>query len=145
MNLYRIGILIISLIIISCNSSSKNEDELSKNKMEMHLGEPIHVESLPGTYRAILPCEDCDGIETEISLGSDEMYHSKSKHLGKSEEIFEEIGEYYLEDEGTVLILEGIDSEPVSYIVEGENLIQLDKNNQRIKGKHEKSYIFKKD
>ena len=73
------------------------------------------------------------------------MYQMKSKHLGESEEILKEFGEYYWSENGNILILEGIDTEPISYEVKEGELIQLQKNGEKTTRKHEKSYVLKKE
>jgi len=44
----------------------------------------------PGIYRGVLPCADCEGIETEIKINADLTYVISSTYLGKNEEAFKE-------------------------------------------------------
>lgn len=38
-----------------------------------------------GEYKGILPCADCEGIETEIELNADKSYELTEKYLGKGD------------------------------------------------------------
>jgi len=95
---------------------------------------------LLGTYKGILPCADCEGIETEITFNEDETYKMTMKYKGKGDKVFEEIGDYSWKEDGKTLMLEGIDSEPVLYMVTENKLIHLDQNGEKITGPMEKNY-----
>src|SRR5690348_12618341 len=45
-----------------------------------------------GAYKGVLPCADCPGIETAITLDSGNAYTIKSKYLGKGSNSFEDHG-----------------------------------------------------
>src|SRR5690606_28208858 len=38
-----------------------------------------------GTYRGVLPCADCEGIETLITLTEDGGFREHTRYLGKAE------------------------------------------------------------
>jgi uncharacterized lipoprotein NlpE involved in copper resistance len=56
--------------------------------------DPAHVarNSLDwaGSYRGLLPCADCDGIETVVRLENDGTYRLQLKYRGRSDEVFTE-------------------------------------------------------
>ncbi len=97
-----------------------------------------------GTYKGVLPCADCEGIETEITLLNDETYTKKIKYLGKDKKAFEEMGDYTWKEDGNTVILEGINSEPVEYLVTENSLMQLDMQGNKITGDLADKYILKK-
>jgi NlpE N-terminal domain len=37
----------------------------------------------PGEYKGVLPCADCEGIETELELKADKTYELTQEYLGK--------------------------------------------------------------
>jgi len=98
-----------------------------------------------GTYKGILPCADCEGIEIIITLNQDETYNMKTKYLGKDEKTYDELGDYTWKEDGNTLILEGIDTEPVQYSVSENKLTRLDMNGEKIKGAFEKNYELVKE
>ncbi len=99
-----------------------------------------------GVYRGVLPCADCEGIQTEIALNIDLTYQITSKYLGKNEEAFKEIGTFIWDDAGAKITLKN--SEPNSainqYLV-GENMLfKLDADGNRIEGDLKEMYQLKK-
>ena len=139
--------LLVGGILFTACKSTKEENDTETAPLETVENKTTAKESVDilGTYRATLPCEDCKGIQTEITISSDETFRIKSKYLGKSEKVSEDLGDYMWQEDGNTLMLEGIDSEPVLYEVLEGKLIQLNEDGKKIKGKHEKSYVFLKD
>jgi copper homeostasis protein (lipoprotein) len=132
--------ILVSSFIISCES--KKEESLTTPTEETFKEEHTAKNSLDylGTYKGTLPCADCEGIETTITLNKDETYTSTMKYLGKDEKEFKDMGDYtWMEDE-TRLSLEGIDTPPVFYFVAEGKLIQLDQEGNEIKGNLAKNY-----
>lgn len=97
-----------------------------------------------GTYSGMLPCADCEGIETKLTLSAEGTYQKSSTYLGKdSPKSFEEQGSYRWDEAGRITTLEGKDA-PNQYAV-GENaLIQLDRSGKKIEGVLAEKYVLKK-
>ena len=47
-----------------------------------------------GTYFGILPCADCNGIQTILTLNKNLTYEIQMKYLGKDEKVFESKGTF---------------------------------------------------
>jgi len=99
----------------------------------------------PGTYTGTIPCADCEGIETQITIGKDLYYSMKIKYPVKSgESVHENNGRFTWNKEGSTITLNGIENAPNQYLV-GENiLIRLDMKGNRITGKNASKYHLKK-
>ena len=97
-----------------------------------------------GTYTGVVPCADCEGIETSITLGSDARYLVKTKYLGRGDQVFERRGTFTWNEAGNTIQLQGMADGPGRYLV-GENaLIQLDKQAQPITGDLALRYVLSK-
>jgi heat shock protein HslJ len=97
-----------------------------------------------GTYSGVVPCADCEGIETSITLGRDLSYLVKTRYLGKDDKVFEREGAFTWNEEGNAVTLKGNADGPDRYLV-GENvLIQLDKQGNRITGDLAAKYVLRK-
>jgi copper homeostasis protein (lipoprotein) len=97
-----------------------------------------------GTYTGTIPCADCQGIETSLTLKKDKTYLLKTKYLGKSNTFTEKSGTFTWNTEGSTIILQGISNAPNQYLV-GENLLfQLDMAGKRITGGLADSYKLRK-
>lgn len=86
-----------------------------------------------GTYRGVLPCADCAGIATEVTLRADGRYRRRQHYRGERAEPVVETGRFRWDDDGGVVALGEGPARP-RYRV-GENvLFHLDRNGERIEG-----------
>lgn|SRR5690606_4834085 len=128
--------IIFLTVLVSCEKKSAVENEESTTISDLaneHHNAKNSLDYL-GTYKGVLPCADCEGIETIITLNKDETYTQKSKYLGKEKNTFEELGDFTWMDDGNTLSLEGVDTEPVLYKVEEGKLVMLDRSGKKVTG-----------
>jgi uncharacterized lipoprotein NlpE involved in copper resistance len=98
-----------------------------------------------GQYKGTLPCADCEGIATTLTLKSDGSFQRVQYYKGKSEQAVVESGTFTWDDTGSYIVLALKDGSTQAYKV-GENQIwHLDKDNQRITGDLADAYILKKN
>lgn len=95
-----------------------------------------------GTYRGVLPCADCEGIETVVSLGGDSAYRIQSRYLGRSDGVFSEEGRFSWNEAGNTVTLGG--AEPGQYFVAENRLIRLALDGSRITGALADNYVLDK-
>lgn len=133
-------------LAISCETKKEESILTTQEPTEEFKDEHNAKNSLDyvGTYKGILPCADCEGIETTITLNLDETYTSTIKYLGKSNEEIKEIGDYTWMEDGNRISAEGIDTPPVYYFVAEGKLIQLDTEGNEILGNLAKNYELMK-
>jgi uncharacterized lipoprotein NlpE involved in copper resistance len=149
MNTLKIlGIATISLMV-SCTQKEKNPkvdptqksdsmtvqtpatSDNSKNSLDWH-----------GTYEAVVPCADCPGIKTTLTLNENKSFKLEEEYLEKKARN-EDQGTFQWDPSGSVITLNG-NVAKYKYKV-GENTItQLDTNGQPIDGPNKNLYIFKK-
>lgn len=99
-----------------------------------------------GTYFGVLPCADCEGIETTITLSKDLTYSLKSKYVGKSAEVFEKSGSFTWNEAGSIITLSGFTEGegPSKYFVGENRLTQLDIEGNKISGALAEKYVLTK-
>ena len=99
-----------------------------------------------GSYIGTVPCADCSGIYTQITLKNDSTYSLQMKYLGKedSTRLFE--GTFQWNDAGNIVILSGLKekSMPSFYLVGENKLIQMDMDGKVIVGELVSNYILTK-
>nr|WP_281722320.1 copper resistance protein NlpE [Nitrosomonas nitrosa] len=106
----------------------------------------VSVNSLDwqGRYSGVLPCADCPGIVTLLTLDLDQSYRLSKYYLGKDDKLFERRGVFIWEEKGSVIHLQNSPDGPDRYQV-GENILfQLDKQGKRISGDLAEDYILHK-
>jgi len=97
-----------------------------------------------GSYSGVVPCADCEGIETTLTLNSDRTYVMRTKYLGRDDKVFEQKGTFTWDEGGGKIQLQDMVGGPDRYLV-GENvLIQLDKEGNRITGELADKYLLHK-
>ena len=83
-----------------------------------------------GTYKGVLPCADCRGIETEITLNADQTYILTRKYIGKGAKISDGKVPFTWLD-GSTIRLDGVIDGPSKYFVAEGKLVQLDQDGKR--------------
>lgn len=96
-----------------------------------------------GKYKGVLPCADCEGMETIIELRADSTYSREINYLGKKSNTFTATGKWTWVN-GFVINLGSIKEGPNRYFVAEGKLIQLDMSGNRITGNLADKYELKK-
>jgi heat shock protein HslJ len=97
-----------------------------------------------GMYKGVVPCADCEGIETTLWLDYNNFVLI-TNYLGKKSKAESEFrGSYIWNNEGNTIILKGIENAPNHYFV-GENYLkQLDMDRNKIEGDLAEKYMLQK-
>lgn len=78
------SIVAITLFAAGCTTASVVPD--TDNRVPVHNAR--NALDWSGAYRGVLPCADCQGIETVVVLASDGTYETLWKYRGKGDEVF---------------------------------------------------------
>jgi uncharacterized lipoprotein NlpE involved in copper resistance len=98
---------------------------------------------LYGTYRGIVPCADCGGIEVEMTLAKNGTYNLRYTYIGKGKNSYRETGKFKLNSTGGTITLD-IKEYPPYYKVGQNALLQLDMEGKIITGQLANNYMLKK-
>lgn len=120
-------------IFTGCLHSNKVARKTAEKDIDLTL------ENLIGEYKGKMPCADCEAIETSLLLTDLQGYQLKYRYVGKSDQLFERVGNWRLEEDH--LVLEGID---YMYKVGDELLRQLDLSGNEITGEIAERYVLLK-
>lgn len=95
-----------------------------------------------GVYGGTIPCADCEGIETVITLNPDNTYRKVSTYLkGDKKDTFVEAGEFsWSTDGGNIVVSSG--NQKHLYKVGENRLIMLDMEGKEITGPNADKYIL---
>ena len=97
-----------------------------------------------GVYKGVLPCADCEGIETSLTLKMDNSYQLSTTYLGKDASPFKQQGSFEWDAKGSVIRLLNQKDGPALYQVVENQLIQLDMEGQLINGDLADNYKLNK-
>jgi heat shock protein HslJ len=134
--------------LISCSSEKSLEQgdpaEISSSSVAIGDNSQNSLD-WKGVYKGVLPCADCEGIETTINLKSGGTFKRIQKYLGKEDGLFADEGTFQWDERGSKITLSGKQGESQMYLV-GENvLFHLDKEGNRITGDLAPNYILPKN
>lgn len=97
-----------------------------------------------GTYTGVMPCADCEGIETVLTLNQDDTYTLEMTYLGKNVDPFAEKGTFKWSDDGGKITLVNDEGSHTQFLV-GENFVtQLDGDGNLITGEMADKFTLKK-
>ncbi len=111
------------LLTPGCKNATTNSDTTTKSALDW-----------PGTYTGILPCADCDGIKTTLTIYENLTYTLQTSYLGKDDQLTTRNGTYTWNSALTTITLAGITHSPSQFLVDQNGLLQLDANGQKITG-----------
>ncbi len=99
-----------------------------------------------GTYRGTLPCADCEGIETAITLNQDGTYQKSETYLTNREgkKNFEENGKFSWDTTGSIVTLHADSGDFMCKVGEGK-LFALDMEGKMVEGQLADKYILVKE
>lgn len=98
-----------------------------------------------GTYKGTLPCADCKGIQTTITLNDDHTYMMTQKYLGKDDNEFKNEGKWSFLPDGNTITLSGIKGASDKYKIGENTLTMLDLEGNVVEGSLAEKYVLKKE
>lgn len=143
----NLTIALLALFFVSCNSQSETpamEEEIvieeTTDVVDMHTSE--NALDWAGLYTDTMPCADCPGILTNLTLTYEGAYSLEQVYLEKGGEPFSDEGIITWNDEGRIISLSGNDK--MNFFV-GENILFfLDENMEKITGSLADFYTLEK-
>lgn len=97
-----------------------------------------------GTYRGVVPCADCEGIDTLLTLNMDNSYLLSTTYLGKEGDAIQQQGTFEWDAKGSAIQLLNQKEGPALYKVGENQLFQLDMAGQVITGDLAENYKLNK-
>ncbi len=140
-----------ALLLLACNNE-KTGDDAKKDPEFSDAGKKEMVDGstaqnsldVVGTYKGVVPCADCEGIETSVMLHADNTYMLHTGYLGKSGGKGLDLNGNFKWIDGFTIELEGVTDAPSKYFVSENKLIQLDMQGKKIEGELADKYILTK-
>ncbi len=146
------NIWIIAIVLLWACGPQNTESEDAKEEAETPsesvetTGDNTQVSvDWDGTYKGTIPCADCEGIETTLTLNKDQTYLLKSSYLGRNDALEQEMsGTFEWDESGSKVTLMHMDKIEGQYKI-GENQAWfLDRSGDIITGDLADLYILKK-
>jgi heat shock protein HslJ len=147
-NTMKTPLLFIALAFVLAFTSCKTTRQAAtpKGPTNIIVGENSQTSlDWAGDYTGTLPCADCEGILTTITLNKDLTYKRATTYLGKTVTPFIETGKFTWEKGGSSIALTNTAaSSPNRYLVHENKLVQLDMEGKVFTGKLADLYLLHK-
>lgn len=131
----------------ACNSAPKNQEKTQEITEETAIFDGHTSQNAldwDGTYFGTLPCADCEGIETTITLSMDHTFTQKQVYLkGKEGYEFESKGTFQWDESGRIITLQFEETSWMYQVIENA-IIHLDMEGNRIEGELAEMYVLQK-
>lgn len=141
-------VFIVSLFLTSCEKIA-NQVSVStsgENVVENYVDVDTETNfGFPGTYQGTLPCKDCDGIVTSLTLTENSTYVLNSMRLGKKDTI-KENGIFTFDPSTSVITTMPVDTAYFSkyFEIAPEEIYVLASDKKRFFGEIAEQYVLKK-
>ncbi len=142
-------LVVLAVALSACQNNKKAEKNTSAQKTKQ-IVDTVHTSQnsldWAGTYTGVLPCADCPGIKTTLTLNNDNTYSLKMDYLERKSS-FKEEGEFKWNTTGSKITLypKEKNSASTSYQVGENKLFQLDGDGNRITGELADKFILTKE
>lgn len=111
----------------------------------IHIGDNSEVSvDWAGTYVGVLPCADCPGIRTVVSLTQEGKYTLMTRYLERGDEVYIDEGTFAWDPTGSRITLSGKDNDNRQFLVGENRLFHLDGDGNRITGEIAEHFILDK-
>ena len=100
MNKILTGMLLVFMFACQTQTNKTENNSITKEDTVNVISDEHNAQNSldwSGIYTGVLPCADCEGIETTIILKSDNTYLKTEKYLGENE-VFESEGNFSISE-----------------------------------------------
>ncbi len=98
-----------------------------------------------GTYEGTLPCADCGGIKTILTVNADSTYYLRSEYLGVKDGVFETNGVYNLLNGDLLELITPSSGEKTYYKIQENAVVLSDEQGTVNQGELAEYYVLKKN
>jgi heat shock protein HslJ len=144
----RCIVILAFVVAVGCESSDTHDEEATANATQAPIPGDAHNSrnalDWAGSYSGVLPCADCEGIQTTVTLQQDGHYTRQATYLGKSAVPVTDAGSFAWDDAGRLVTQNSADGSEQMYQVGEERLFHLDEDGNRITGELSGVYVLEK-
>lgn len=143
-----LALAILTLTFASCKKEIKSETVTTaaaagsnSTASDMHTSE--NALDWNGTYEGVIPCADCPGIETKLTLNGDKTYELSVLYQDREKQPTISKGTFSFDKSGNTITLDKAGN-TTRYRVKEDGLVMLDADEKEIEGPLKTNYILNK-
>ncbi|RYG38246.1 MAG: hypothetical protein EOO01_29775 [Chitinophagaceae bacterium] len=134
--------LLLAGICIACNNEASHTESVSKDSIVQQPKVDSAALQASGVYGGFVPCADCKGIMTYLSLHPDMTYSLEETYYERDDQVFRTASTWKM-DNGKIILYDN-DKIKLSFLRDNEKLYQLDHEGNRISGNLGDKYVLTK-
>ena len=108
------------------------------------IGSPVSTTDLlanyTGTFKGVVPCASCAGIETTLTFSKDMTYTLTRVYLDRDDDVYKEEGTFEITDDLSAIKLDYKSEVSYYFLLNKDAIEQMDTNGKRIQSTH--NYIL---
>lgn len=147
MKLLIITLFTLNLTVLGCELGKKEESKTTDKTIDSAAAPDMHTSQISldwdGSYEGVIPCTDCPGIETKLTLNKDKTYKLSVLYLEREKQPTINKGIFTWDSSGSIIKLDKAGSEMQYKVGEGR-LIMLDRNGKEIERDLKSHYVLHK-
>ena len=144
-----LALTLLTLTFASCKKEVKTETatpvaavDSTTTVPDMHTSE--NALDWDGTYKGVIPCADCPGIETELTLREDKTYSLSVLYQDREKKPTVTQGSFTFDPTGSIITLDKAGNHSQYKVKEG-CLAMLDADGKEIEGGLKTNYVLNKN
>jgi uncharacterized membrane protein len=127
---------------MACNNEASHTESVSTDTTVQQPKVDSVALQASGVYGGFVPCPDCEGIMTYLSLHPDMTYSLEETFYKKDDQVFRTASTWKI-DNGKIMLYDK-DKIKLSFLRDNEKLYQLDHEGNRISGNLGDKYVLTK-
>lgn len=150
-----LAIAILSAALAACSKSEHKIDQTSQATSSpsavdtsSHTTDHLTAENAldwSGVYKGVLPCADCEGIQTELTLNKDHTFELKETYLGKGDgKAVSATGSFSFDTTNKAVIVLDSKTRQGKYFVGENRLTQLNLDGTKVEGSLAEHYVLER-
>ena len=109
---------LLALALTACGNSQKQTETVAQQQTS--------APNYCGTYQGVLPCADCEGIQTTLVIRNDRTYDLTSEYLGKEDGEFKTSGVYNMKQSDLIELVTPSSGVKTYYKISKNTLLRVD-------------------
>ncbi|MHC5201812.1 copper resistance protein NlpE [Myroides sp. LJL119] len=146
-SILAVALLCGALAFTSCKKQADTKVEQTVVEQQTFTGQDGHTTEnsvdWDGTYKGVLPCADCPGIEVTIVLNPDGTFQREDVYQDKKDGTFKQVGTFTWDKDGRIVTLKSKDEVSQFQVREG-SMVMLDTQGNIITGELADNYVLTK-
>ncbi|MCG2612284.1 copper resistance protein NlpE [Flavobacterium sp. SM15] len=144
-----LALTFLSFVLTGCKKEVKTETESAATVLDSTASVPDSHTSenaldWNGSYQGVVPCADCPGIETKLTLNKDKTYELSVLYQDREKQPTITKGNFTFDQSGSIITLDKA-GKTTSYKIKEGCLTMLDRDKKEIGGALKAKYILNKN